>query len=1503
MSRSKQAQGIFAITLLLCFAAVGQADTGKARFVGKSVSDMAVANTQVSAGTEKHSLVGFDLSWSGSWRAKWTEPAKRSATGKPLALENWDAAWVFVKYLPHAEATGNHWRHATLITDATAHAMPKGATCSVGKSDDGKRGLGVFIYRDAVGQGKNDFKGIKLRWDHTADGVDPAKADIQIFALTMVYVPKSPFKIGRDYTLAITPYPDGPKRPLVGGALSSDTDLHHPLWPHGTFGAITDGAWRGGPMIPYLMDAAWSGPVAEGSSARRIAPRPGYFWWNMVWDFHNRSYRHGIKSLVPVGPGYPAATFHNRYPTGYDAFYVMKYALNQGEYAAFLNTLPPDIAAARAFVSGDGDLPDKGDSGDMWGVSVVEKLKKSAGKGLKPYSIEEWDGHTITSSGDRPESSVEDEDDFADEDEPLAMERPVYSSRMPKRPCSWIGFADGLSYAVWAGLRPTTGLESVKLARGPLKPKPYQRSTKAKGDKWDNPIKGPRSTYWGIFDLSGTWITETMFEAPPVISGYKWRFFEGRTSVGYKNPGDRAFQASHGDGSVPAGNPGALPKRSGYKYDPKSYFSTVPADWPTKPSAGVERRLSSMHLQCARTAPEAHKPRKDKPKPYVASAEPKNSNALADRIPVDADTVKVSNFKWSPGDQTHSFVSFDLSWRNSWHAKWTEPAKQTVAGKPMELTSWDAVWVFFKIKVPGVKGDTHVSLSADASQHSVPKGAALDVGFSNDDTRGIGIFLSRDKVGSGANNFKGVKLRWEHARDLVAKLKVDPSKVKLTPYAIEMVYVAEGPFKTKSPLMRPYVAKWSKVLKGHPSLLPVVEITTPNATQAGGYFPDSGEYVPKTAAWPNGYNAYYCMKRSITQGAFVNFLNSTEGVGFGKQHFNGTISHNSPRPRNSKLHYGNGYGLSGYTIRRKKDGSYQADVPGRHCNLISWPDITDFSAWAGLRPPTSLEYMKAARGPRNFVKEEDAWREGICAPAAGLPSVAARGASYWGIRGLSTSGSCHEWPGTVANGLKYNGLAFDGSHGEGTGERIWPSSVASGFGDWFYMAWEANGSTLAFTQIGFWVFPEEIARAARQIELLDGDRTGRYGARAVRTAPVRKDANAMLQLELIPNLLGHDLCIFELAGTLKNDGKAQKVKLVTPLPDSCFPNGTSVSLARKKVTPFRILAVVGIADADKALGGAKRMTVQIQGADGKTLSKGSLAFQMTSPKKLKPQVVSSVDGGRPVIKVLNATGRDQKLKVDLLPIKGIAISKGSRTVTLKAGAKQALSFPIPRQPLTVSGWKPLAYRVTVGTGAPHETTLTLNLQPLSRWWVKLAGGGGAKTKSISLDDMDDMDDMLGDDLLGGAVMQDEALAMFKQQRRPAGWKVQMDGRLSVDMGKIATMKSAGATVMATTRVESPSDQSLRLDLSYRPARGTKRGTVNVNTMVLLNGQVIYDSANPKLKRLRGIPVKLKKGKNAFAILCSATKGRATKAGQMTLKFVDGKTRKTINGLTLDMGGK
>ncbi|MBM3791767.1 MAG: hypothetical protein FJW35_15650, partial [Acidobacteria bacterium] len=72
-------------------------DDAAARFKGAPTYDLAVTNVQWESATKDYSYVTFDLSWSWSWRAKWTELAGTSCTGEPVEIESWDAAWVFVK--------------------------------------------------------------------------------------------------------------------------------------------------------------------------------------------------------------------------------------------------------------------------------------------------------------------------------------------------------------------------------------------------------------------------------------------------------------------------------------------------------------------------------------------------------------------------------------------------------------------------------------------------------------------------------------------------------------------------------------------------------------------------------------------------------------------------------------------------------------------------------------------------------------------------------------------------------------------------------------------------------------------------------------------------------------------------------------------------------------------------------------------------------------------------------------------------------------------------------------------------------------------------------------------------------------------------------------------------------------------------------------------------------------------------------------------------------------
>lgn len=142
-------------------------------------------------------FVEFDLSWYNSWRT----------TSVP---QNWDAAWVFVKF----SVAGGPWQHASL--HSSGHVAPSGCTIDV-PSDS----VGVFIYRDSEGNGTNFWSGIQIRWDYGEDGVaDDASLEVRVFAIEMVYVPGGDFYIGDETsTYTFYEYPTQSNPYLVDGSL------------------------------------------------------------------------------------------------------------------------------------------------------------------------------------------------------------------------------------------------------------------------------------------------------------------------------------------------------------------------------------------------------------------------------------------------------------------------------------------------------------------------------------------------------------------------------------------------------------------------------------------------------------------------------------------------------------------------------------------------------------------------------------------------------------------------------------------------------------------------------------------------------------------------------------------------------------------------------------------------------------------------------------------------------------------------------------------------------------------------------------------------------------------------------------------------------------------------------------------------------------------------------------------------------------------------------------
>ncbi len=143
-------------------------------------------------------------------------------------------------------------------------------------------------------------------------------------------------------------------------------------------------------------------------------------------------------------------------------------------------------------------------------------------------------------------------------------------------------------------------------------------------------------------------------------------------------------------------------------------------------------------------------------------------------------------------------------------------------------------------------------------------------------------------------------------------------------------------------------------------------------------------------SWPNGYSAFYMMKYEVTQGQYVDFLNTLSRVQQGNR-VGATVSGNTianyyvmsngttvnarngiraPASGNSTspttVVFGNDFNANG-TFNETDDGQNIA------MNWTNWPDLLAYADWAGLRPMTELEYEKACRGPNAAIYGEKAW--------------------------------------------------------------------------------------------------------------------------------------------------------------------------------------------------------------------------------------------------------------------------------------------------------------------------------------------------------------------------------------------------------------------------------------------------------------------------------------------------------------------------------------------------
>lgn len=292
-----------------------------------------------------------------------------------------------------------------------------------------------------------------------------------------------------------------------------------------------------------------------------------------------------------------------------------------------------------------------------------------------------------------------------------------------------------------------------------------------------------------------------------------------------------------------------------------------------------------------------------------------------------ANNVQITNVAVS-GDT----ISFNISWENSWRITNQPPF------------NWDAVWIIVKRKdCASSSGWTHVLLSDTPSHHVVS--SPLTVTTVKDR---MGVFLHRATDGTGNITNVPVKLRMVGVPSGIYDFKV---------IGIEMVYIPPDSFWVGD---NTSTYRFYKVGAGTPYLInseSAITIANSNGNlwaNASGRI--AGQTLPTYTApgngFPKGFSPMYVMKYEITQGQYVDFLNS--------------ISSDQAAVR-------------GFTVNANRvniGGSwpnFTTNFPHRAMTFLSWDDLVAYLDWAALAPMTELDYEKICRGPLPPVAGEYAW--------------------------------------------------------------------------------------------------------------------------------------------------------------------------------------------------------------------------------------------------------------------------------------------------------------------------------------------------------------------------------------------------------------------------------------------------------------------------------------------------------------------------------------------------
>ncbi|MEO0733252.1 MAG: SUMF1/EgtB/PvdO family nonheme iron enzyme [Bacteroidota bacterium] len=412
-----------------------------------------------------------------------------------------------------------------------------------------------------------------------------------------------------------------------------------------------------------------------------------------------------------------------------------------------------------------------------------------------------------------------------------------------------------------------------------------------------------------------------------------------------------------------------------------------------------------------------------------------------------ANNVEISNVRSGgqeliTGDIT---IVFDLSWDNSWR----------ITDGP---ANFDAVWIFGKYRVNGSDW-----------RHMPP--AALDPGIGYwTENSPEGAMIYRSSPGVGDISFSDLRFVFNYRAEGID----DNAEIDVRLFAVEMVFVPEGPFTlglnsdgTQGSFFRvpadgnltppygyfPITSETAKAISSNPF---------------GLYYIGSGDQTGTLDAnYPKGYAGFYCMKYEVSQQQWVDFFNTLtptqqfnlDATGVDGKNSDGIVDRNAVSWANGSL--------------------ATTTAPNVPMNFITNDWFYAYLDWAGLRPMTEFEFEKACRGPLGVQANEYVWgtnriadvtytvlfpnasgervnnavanqgnatygvnlnilRCGIFAASAPSADREETGGTYYGI--MDMGGNLYER--TIGVGSPVV-RAFEGTHGDGTLTSAGGANVAS----------------------------------------------------------------------------------------------------------------------------------------------------------------------------------------------------------------------------------------------------------------------------------------------------------------------------------------------------------------------------------------------------------------------------------------------------------------------------